>query len=316
MSSGIDFTTTALIADARLRAGAPNSQSLFLPADFLRLMTGDMHLFVVPLIKSQNDEYFVTHTDTPLVANQSEYTIPTRAQGGALRDIVSVDSAGREGELPRLQPEYTKTGYAANNNLFGIYLRDDKVVFWPSITVPQSGMSLRFKYERMPNDLVTTDYAARITALNAGTQQVTLASLPSSWAIGTTLDLIKPDPLFTSYADDIPITGISTNVLTLGSWPTGIAVGQWLAESRTSPVPQVAYEAHKLIAQRGAIKICEALGDTNGLNNAKGAYKEMADNFQLTIAPRVEAAPKTLSHRGGIFGAMRSGGNVGDLRTS
>jgi hypothetical protein len=293
MSIGIDFTTTGLIADAQLRAGAPNAQSLFLNADFLRLMTGDMHLFIVPLIKSQNDEYFVTVNDTPLVNNTSSYTIPTRAQGGSLRDVVAVDAQGNESELPRLQPEYIKGGTTySNNRLFGIYLQDDKVVFFPAISIPQTGMSVRFKYERMPNDLVTTDSSAKITALNAAALQVTVASLPAAWTTSTTLDLIKPDPLFVSYGDDLVISGLSSNTITLGSWPTNIAVGQYLSESRTTPIPQIPYEAHKLLAQRGAIKICETLGDTNGLQNARSAYKEMADNFQLMIAPVSRAHPR------------------------
>jgi hypothetical protein len=309
MSVGVDYTTTGLITNAARRAQTPNSQSLFLPADFVALMNDEMHSFVTPLIKSKNDEYFVTKYDAPLVASTSTYKIPTRAQGGALRDVVLVDSTGQEYDLPRLEPEFVKNSVISNAGLTGIYLQDDNVVLFPAMpATPPTGFSLRFKYERMPNDLVVTGSAGLISAINAGTSQITLASIPSGWTTSTTLDVILPVPLFTSVADDVVISGVASTTLTLATWPTSIAVGQWVAESRTSPIPQVPYEAHKLIAQRGAIKLYEAMGDTNGLKAAVAAYSDMVETLEITVAPRVKGSPKKIVNRKGIMNAQRGVG--------
>lgn len=298
MSIGIDFTTTGLIANAARRSTMPNSQSLFQPADFLAFLTDEMHSFIVPLIKGKNDEYFVVKVDEPLVDNQSEYRIPTRAQGGALRDVCLVNANGIEMELPKISPEAIKF---ATFQMFGIYLQDDKVVFYPAMGTAPSGISLRFKYERMPNDLVLTSSAGRITSINSGLAQITLASIPSSWGTSTTLDIIRPQPLFTSIKDDQAITGIASTTLSLGTLPTGIEVGQYVAESRTSPIAQLPYEAHKLIAQRGAIKLCEALEATTAMKNAIGTYEAMAEAFLTTITPRVQSGPKKIVNRTGLF---------------
>lgn len=311
VSIGIDFTTTGLIANAQRRSSMPNSQSLYLPADFIAFMTDEMHSYVVPLIKSKNDEYFVVNVDVALSDNTSEYTIPTRAQGGSLRDIVLVNSAGIELELPKINPDSVKF---ATVTQFGIYLRDDKVVFYPSITTAPSGVSLRFKYERMPNDLVLVSNAGYITSINAGALQITLSGVPSDWSTSTTVDIIRQQPLFTSIKDDQVITGIGGNVLTLDAMPSGIAVGQWVAQSRTSPIAQLAYEAHKLIAQRGAIKLCEALEATTAMKNAAAIYEQMAEKFLGTITPRVQTGPKKIVNRTGLFSRRASWNQLLNVR--
>ncbi len=311
VSIGIDFTTTGLLANAARRSTMPQSQSLFQPADFIAFLTDEMHSFVVPLIKSKNDEYFVVNVDYPLVNNTSEYRIPTRAQGGSLRDMVLVNSAGIELELPKINPDSVKF---ATVTQYGIYLRDDKVVFYPAITTAPSGVSIRFKYERMPNDLVLVSDSGYITAINTGTLQVTLSAVPSDWTTATTVDVIRQQPLFTSIQDDQVITGIGGNVLTLDAIPTGMAVGQWVAESRTSPIPQLAYEAHKLIAQRGAIKLCEALEATTAMKSAEANYEKMASAFLGTITPRVQTGPKKIVNRTGLFSRHQSWNHLLNVR--
>lgn len=286
------------MANAARRSTMPQSQSLFLPADFIAFLTDEMHSFVTPLIKTKNDEYFVVNVDVALADNTSEYRIPTRAQGGSLRDIVLVNESGVELELPKINPDSVK--YATVTQ-YGIYMQDDKVVFYPAITTAPTGVSLRFKFERMPNDLVLVSSAGYITAINTGTLQVTLSAVPSSWSTSTTVDIIRQQPLFTSVQDDQVITGIGGNVLTFDSLPSGLALGQWVAESRTSPIPQLAYEAHKLIAQRGAIKLCEALEASTAMKNAAAIYDQMAESFLGTITPRVQTGPKKLVNRTGLF---------------
>lgn len=309
MSVGIDYTTTGLIANAQRRAQMPNSQSLFQNADFLALMTDEMHSFVVPMIKAKNDEYFVVNIDVPLVANTSTYTIPTRAIGGSLRDVVLVDANGNESDLPRLQPEFIKGDAISNNRLSGIYFRNDSIVFFPAITTPQAGLSLRWKIERMPNDLVAVDQAARITAINTSLNQITITNTPSSWGVTTTFDIVLPVPLFTSIVDDQAITNIGANVITVAALPTGIAVGQWIAESRTSPFVQLPYEAHKLVAQLGAVKLLEAIEDAAGVTAAEKKADKMMKAFSSAITPRMKSASKKTVNRSGIFTYMQSGSN-------
>jgi hypothetical protein len=305
MSVGIDFTTAGLIAGARRRSSLPSSQNLFLDPDFIALINDHMISIVIPLIKSVNEEYFVVNYDTPLIAGQSEYVIPTRALGGSLRDIAIVDASGRELELPRIAPESIKySGNFQNFGAYGIYLRGEKIVFYPALTNYPAGCQLRFKYERRPNDLCLTSQAGKIISLNPGAKQITLASIPSGWGTSTTLDIIQPTPQFQSIQDDAVITNINGTTITLSAWPTGIAVCQWCAESLTTPIAQLPYEAHKLLQQLGAIGLLEAACDTQGKTNAENTLKAMVEKFMLIITPRVEGSPQKVVNKNSIMGAV------------
>lgn len=309
MSIGIDFTTAGLIDGARRRSSLPSSQNLFYDPDFIALINDHMISFVIPLIKSVNEEYFVVNYDVALVSGTSEYTIPTRALGGALRDIAIVDAQGRETQLARIAPEAVK--YSGNFQDFGaagIYLRGDKIVFYPALTNYPATSQLRFKYERRPNDLCLIQNSGKILSLNAGALQITLDRVPSTWGTSTTVDIISPIPQFESIKDDAAITNISGNTITLSAWPAGIAAGQYVAESLTSPIAQLPYEGHKLLQQLGAIALLESAGDTQGIKNAKETLKEMIEAFKLIITPRVEGSPQKVVNKNSIFGAI-AGGN-------
>lgn len=311
MSVGIDFTTTGLIKGAKLRACVPSSQVLFQDPEFITLLNNHMVSIVIPLIKSMNEEYFVVSSDSALVAGTSEYTIPTRALGGALRDIVSVDSSGRELELSRIAPESIKySSDFQNNGAWGIYLKGDKVIFYPEMTNPPSGSYLRFKYERRPNDLCLVSNSGKILSINTGLNQIVLDRVPSTWGTATTLDIIESTPQFQSIKDDAVITNLSGTTITLSALPTGIAAGQYVSESLTTPIPQLPYEAHKLIEQLGAISLLEAMGDDNAKTSAKQTLKDMIESFLLIITPRIEGSPQKVVNKKSIFDAVSGRNNT------
>lgn len=294
----IDYTTTALIASLKRRGSLPTSQALFLDADFIALMSDELIDTVVPLIQSVKEEYFVTHADQALVADQDNYVIPSRAIGGMVRDVCLVDSAGHEIDIPRIDPMSVKDSPV----IFGYYFRDDEVILYPKASINTS-YSLRIKYYRRPNLLCSRSDAALITAINTGTRVVTLSNRPTSWSVSTTFDIIKPTAPFKSIKDDQAISAVSGVgfEVTFTTLPTGLAVGQWLCEAGTSPIPQIAYEGHGYLAQLGLIKACEAMKDTQGLKNASDKAKELKENFMKVINPRSDGGPKKVSNRKGIF---------------
>jgi hypothetical protein len=302
MSIGIDFTSQGLIYSAKLHAAIPSSQSLFTDDDFIEVLNHNMVSEVIPLIKSVNEEYFVVKVDVPLVSGQDAYTFPTRALGGAMRDIVMVDTNNRELDLPRLQPELIKYGGAYYaQRIFGIYLEGDHAVFYPTMQNPPQGSFIRFKYERRPNDLCLLDNAGKILSINVGLKKITLDKVPAVWTTDTTVDIMLPVPQFTSIADDVVITQITGHDLTLSALPTGIAVGQWVAESMTTPVAQLPYEAHKLIEIYGAAALLQASKDTEALNSMKQEIEEAKDALYKIITPRVEGSPVKVINRNSIF---------------
>jgi len=51
------------------------------------------------------------------------------------------------------------------------------------------------------------------------------------------------------------------------------------------------------LAQRGAIKILESLGDTQNLQIAERRYQDMAVDFARTVSPRIDGTPKKIVNR-------------------
>lgn len=307
----IDYTTTELINSIKRRITVPTSQNFFLPDNIVAYANDEMHSTVVPAITSVQEEYFVTHSDVVVDPTVDEYRIPSRAVGGMLRDIVMIDANGNELAVERLQPEIVKDeGFLGNLRLTGIVVRDDKVKLVPNAS-NYNGRTIRFKFIRRPNNLVVTSKAGRITMINTLTNEVTLSTLPTFFTTSLTYDVINGNPIFSSIGDDNAITNIAGTTLTFSTLPTDIATGQWVAESGFTPVPQLPYEAHHVLAQFTAARMLEATGDKKNSEIIFAVAKEMLESLRKVLTPRIEGSPKKINNRNGIFAYTGRSGYAG-----
>lgn len=297
----IDYTTNEIVSSVKRRITVPTSQNFFLPDNIVSYANDEMHSTVIPSIISVMEEYFVTSEDVAIVSTQNEYTIPSRAVGGMLRDVVIVDSQGGEISLPRLAPETTKEDSVFFNvKITGIMIRDDKVVLYPNASIFGDKI-LRFKYMRRPNNLIIVSKSGKIVNVNTLTNEVTLSNMPTFFTTSLTYDIIKGTPIFTSIKDDQVITNIAGNTMTFTSLPTGIAAGQYVAESGSTPIPQIPYEAHHVLSQFTSARMLEATGDKKNSEVIMAVAKEMLESLLKILTPRIEGTPKKINNRSGIF---------------
>lgn len=306
---GIDYTVDALINKVKTRGTIPTSQSLYLPADFVDIMSDVMHQIVVPAIVSVREEYFVTFEDQVIVANQAGYRIPSRAVGGMLRDVVLVNSAGKEIDIPRLDPESQKSSAAWLTQVpYGFKLKNDEIILIPT-PAAANGDSVRFYFERRPNNLILSAAAARIQSFTALTRVVVIDATPSNFTEDDTYDIIRPEPIFSSVDDDIAITDLTgTNMTFTDALPDDLAADQWIALSGFSPIPQIPYEGGLWLVHESLCQVLEGMTDQPGLKNARGRADQMKENFLKIITPRVHGSPQKVVQRGGIFDYTRAGG--------
>lgn len=305
--AGINFTTDELINAVKDIITVPTSQGLFLPANFVRLMNLELHKKLVPAMKAAREDYFIRTSDSTLVAAQETYRIPTRAVGGALRDIQYLDSGGAPADFPRLEWEFLKSNpIMSGDRYFGYIFKGHEVMMRP-VPSTVSGEKIRFVYERRPNNLVLAAAAGLITAINTGTRVVTVSNRPSTWTTATIFDVIAATPMFEPIADDQAITALSGNDLTFSSLPTGLAVGQWVCEAGFSPVPQLPYEGALVLAELAAVKALGAIKDAPGLKEAKAQAKDDLDYFIRLITPRNPGTPQKIVNRSGILDYSRMG---------
>lgn len=301
---GPNFTVDNLVTSVQLRCVLPSTPTLYTSTNIIQLLDEEMRTGIIPLVKTLKEEYWVTNYDYSIVSGTQSYAIPYRAALQALRDVVLVDTIGNELKLVRYEPEDIKFPLIPNSNPYfalGYYLKDNSVVLFPPTASQYTTYSLRMKYERRPNNLVSMGSAGQITAINTGASQVTLSFVPTSWTTSTTIDIINNIPPFNSLGDDIRITAKSGLTLTLSSLPTTTALNFWVAQSMQTPVAQIPYEAFPILSQRGVVRVMSGIGDTSALTEAKKELKEMETAFQSVATPRVEGTPKTLSNRGGVF---------------
>lgn len=269
----------------------------------------EMRSTIIPLILAAQEEFYVTNNDQTLTSGVYTYTIPQRAAFATWRDVVYVDGMGNEINMTNLPPEYVKITYPVGNlpplYTFGFILVNDHIQLWPPNSTVPTQYTLRMKIKRRPNHLTSYANCGQITAINTGTNVVTLSTNgDGTWTTSTTFDIIPNSPQFTSRGDDQTITAIDNtlNTITMTSLPTDLSVGDWVCPATLSCVPQIPYDLFPLLAQRGVIRALETLGDQANLQVAERRYQDMATDFARTVSPRVNGTRKVLVNRTANFG--------------
>ncbi len=305
------YTVDNLLTSLKNRGLPPTSQSTFSTDQFIQVMSEELQAYIVPLIDSVSEEYFVVNYDVPFSAGTLAYNVPSRAVGGKLRDLVLVDSNGLEMSVPRLRPEDVKVrGIYGSAPSFGFYLRGNQVVFWNGNTnapLPPYP-TLRFKVVRRPNILTAAANCGQILTIDATRKILTLANAGTTWTTGSTFDVISNTPGFSALGEDLTINTLAGFVLTFdNAVSTDVAVGDWVALANYSPIPQIPVEAFMLLAQYGAAKVLESMGDLAGMGAALKKAQAMEVKLMGILTPRVEGSVIKLASRGGIGDIYDSG---------
>ena len=309
MAIYIDYSSTEMISNIKIRAMVPTSQNLFSDAVIVKMITAELFADIVPLIMACREDFFVQFYDQAI--SGTTYAIPSRAIGQKLRDVCLLNSDSKEVSIPRLEPDLIKRRQSIFNgiplmNERGFFFKDGLVTLSPDAN-SYGSYTLRMKYFRRPNNVCRASEAGKVTVIDSVNKIVTLASMPSTWTVDDTFDCIQGYPGFKSLGDDLTITAIDTTLfkLTFASLPTGLAVGDYFAHSGFSPIAQIPYEVFNILEQRVVIKMLEDINDKEGLKNAADVYKDMVSKFQTLITPRAEGSPKRIVSTSPLFG----GGN-------
>lgn len=298
----LDYTTDELLNDVKRRASVPVSQNLFDASEMLAFLSNQMIGLLVPRIMSVREDFFVKYEDVDIVSGTTRYGIPRRAIGQKLRDIKLVGSSGAETDIPRLGYKEKDFDYS---HLWGYFFEGENIVLYPD----EKGFlqeDVRMYYFRRPNRLVRTSDAGKITAIDTGTNEVTLDNAPTSWTASTVFDVIKGQPGFESVQDDQTITNIAGNILTFSSLPSAMAVNDYVAEQGESPIPQIPYEAFSILAELGAVQVMKSLGHMSAMQASQAMLNVLEEGLLTMISPRADGTPKKVVSRKGIWRVGRS----------
>lgn len=296
MSRTLD--TTKLIKSVRQRSMTSEDTATFTDDNIIEILNEEIDSGLLTVILTLNEEHLVYSEEVSLNSDK-RFPIPYRAIGNKLRDVCIVASDGvyelSRVSLERLSDYTNQSNY--NGGLF--YIEGNEVVL-----VEESanfGEKLRFYYYLRPNSLVKEKYTGTISNIDTTTGIITLQTFPADFSSLPQMDFISNRSPNKIYKFDVQPSSSNQNTRTVtfdpSDLPKDLKVGDYLCKREETPVPNIPTELHPILAQRAAIHILEAQGDTEGLTNARLKLLQMEQSVSSLIDNRVEGAPQKISPR-------------------
>lgn len=296
-----------LIRSVRNRALIPTDTSVFTDEDILDILNEEVTQGLLATIMSLNEEHMVDHIDIPIDSSEdlsAGIDIPERAVGNKLRDVAYI----REGnvyELSRISLEeisdFRNDFDRYNYNLDLFYIEGNKIKF---VSNKVSADFVRVYFYMMPNDIVDESECGEVFYVDDnedGTTTLVLISIPDDFSNLPIMDIVGakvPNKIKKFDIKPISVNRTQKTITFNTSDIDGIIEkGDFVCQQFTSPYLNMPTEMHSLLAQRAAIYILEALGDTEGLRNAMTRLQGMETSIQTILEDRVEGAPQKINPR-------------------
>ena len=284
------FDNTRLIAQIKLKGAIPEGR--FTDQEILDVAYDVMLHNVSPWCIANREEYYVYLTTSAITANQAAYPLPPRALGMALREVQTVNSSGRIRNLERMDLEEQGNTLTGEPNRF--YVQNNELMLYP--TPANTLETLRMYYFFRPSKLVPTSEGALITAIDTGTNILTV-SAPSDWTTSNTFDLVQAKSGYKTYTSGqgIVASAVSTSSITLASLPSTLAVGDYVHLAEESGFPFIPTEAHGLLVHAAAAELLESIGDREGFKIAEARVGKIKRDLETLFSTRIQGAPKDLT---------------------
>jgi hypothetical protein len=292
MAAPNSYNTTTLVSNVQLIAHIPLSNATFLSPQIITLADRELQTSLVAQITSVREGYYLSYEDFDTATN-GEYLIPSQAIGGSLEAIEIVDNSSII-PVNRVEQSEQFSTNVPTATTYGYYIRGNTIKVLPS---DFSG-GLRVWFLRRPNALVATSACGSITAIASNV--ITVSSLPTTFVVGTTVDLCQDQPTFNVLSSPT-ITAISGTDVTLSAVPDDLAVFDWLCLQNQTPVPQVPVEFRPILEQRVAVKIYELQGYLDKMKAAESVLAKMEKDMFTLISPRVKSQTKLINPQNGGF---------------
>ena len=293
-----------LIKSVRDRALIPTDSSTYQDEDILNILNEEVTQGLLSTIMTLNEEHLVTYKDFTATTTLSDIgiKIPERAVGNKLRDIAYLRGKNVY-EVSRISLEEL-SDYRNSQEDYNIdlcYMEGDTVKFVSNVL---SADSIRLYFYMTPNEIVSEDECGKVFSIvdnGDDTTTITLSSFPDNFTNLPTMDLVssKVPNKIVNY-DILPISvnkNSKTVTLSTDAIPLSLSVGDYVCEQFTSPFLNMPSEMHPLLAQRAAVFVLEALGDTEGLKNAMMRLDKMEKAIQTILEDRIEGAPQKINPR-------------------
>lgn len=309
MASKPYMTSDDLIKSIKRRALLPTNQNTFTDEDFLALADEEMAMGLVPTILRMHEDYLMFSEDVTVLPDHANYPIPYRAIGNKLCEVAFKDRNNNIYEMTRIGVgDLPYFNYGNINRPYSYYVKNNEVMLVPEKSVRGISGALVMTYYMRPNSLVLLKDVGVITQINTTTGEVHVSSMPTTFGVEHIYDFISiKSPNKTLKFDVEPVSiSLTNNRITFDptNIPETLTVGDHIALAGQTAIPQVPSDLHVLLAHRVATRCLEALGDSEGLQNANAKLGELNQQAEALIDNRVDNAARKVVAR---HSTLRSG---------
>lgn len=299
------YTTTDLLAAIKRRAQLPDSNGALTDADLLALATLAMRTQIQPLIRSVREDYAVVRQTIALVADQRQYAIPSRAEGGSVRDvwIRQISAPERAQRLPYIPPEerpvYEQSRNVWWDSIFAYTVEGNDLWLMPTPSGGEaSDYELEVRYVLRPGAFVEVS-ACNILDDYIPTPLPPTLSLTSTsvFASGARVDVIGARPPFRPRIIDTEVALTSPTTLTVSNTSAIIepAVAlDYVCETDTTCVITCPVEAHEALVSATLVEVYSALGYQQDMAAAVAMRDGQMQAVRVLMEPRTEGAARVV----------------------
>lgn len=292
-----------LLSGVKRRISMPASQVLLDDSDILSFSDNVIQSKIVPLYESTNQEFFVTSVDVSLVASTSDYSVPYRAVGRALRDLKLKDTATGTHirSLPKIAIEDLDM-YLNYSLPSGFYFKGDNIHIVPDIDSSYTGSDkLEVWYRLAPSKLTLLENVA--TVVSVASPVVTVNLSPSTFSSLTPLDFIKGKSGNSILSIDKTPVSVTSTEITFASAdiPSQLEAGDYIALAGYSPVVNmISDEAYPYLESNVAKRCLKAIGDYEGSRELDEDISDEKKALLMLLEPRISGEPTIIINRTGL----------------
>lgn len=278
------YTTANLLSSIERKSFSPANQATFNTADILAMADEILEGRIVPKLIKTREELFVTYKDYTITADQAAYDLPARALG--IREVHIIDSNNSVvRNLDRINPEIVDSYDTGTPDYF--YLRNNQLILYKSPANTQH--TLRVFYFIACGALVETTATAVISAIDTGTNVVTVSTIPSTWATGDIFDFSRKAGNHEYVGNDFTSSNITSTAITFSSLPSNLAVGDYVSLTGESSLVQLPPMFRPALATLVAAEILLNTSQPGGEERKKEGMELLTDALEA-FSPRVEGA--------------------------
>jgi len=285
----VAYTTTKLLSSIDRKSFSPANQNTFTTAEILEMATEILEGEFWPRIVNMGEEHFVQVTDVNIQEGVTKIPVPARAYG--VREILELNS---DNNVVRniYKNRFESIRDFGSGPVDSFFMQDNAIIL--NRTPTSTANKIRVYFYLTPSLLVAESQGAVITAIDTGTNTLTVGSVPSGWATGNDFDFLRKAGNHEPVAIDQTSTNVSGTTLQFSSLPSDLAVGDYINLAGEASLVTLPRAFRNALTSWVAAEILLNQSQPGGKGLAERAQKALETAVKVST-PRIAGEPDIIT---------------------